>query len=173
MRKRILLALLPVFILMVPVASASTRTTASGSFTAGEPSNVQTRSAGGNTFISYDITFSLTSDISGTCAGSETGIVHPDGSLTLQGTCTFNGSIGQKSGTADLRFNGSGASASLTGHFVNTNSNGGLAGLHLCGTFLSTQPNSGSYTATFHFEYAWVIIRNTNYVFLTFPTFLQ
>src|SRR6266705_3378814 len=152
MRKRILLALLPVFILMVPVATASTRTTASGSFTAGEPSNVQTRSTGGNTFISYDITFSLTSDISGTCAGSETGIVHPDGSLTLQGTCTFNGSIGQKSGTTDLRFNGSGASASLSGHFVNTNGNGGLAGLHLRGTFLSTQPNSGSYTATFHFE---------------------
>src|SRR2546427_3193006 len=131
MRKRILLALLPVFILKVPVASASTRTTASGSFTAGEPSNVQTRSAGGNTFISYDITFSLTGDISGTCSGSETGIFHPDGSLTLQGTCTFNGSVGEKSGMADLRFNGFGTSSSLNGHFMNVNSGGGLAGLHL------------------------------------------
>src|SRR5438552_3330471 len=151
MRRSMVLAILPVFMLLVPIASASTRMTASGNFTAGEPSNVQTRSASGNMFTSYDITFSLTGDISGTCAGSETVVVHPDDSLTRKGTCTFNGSVGEKSGMADFRFNGFGTSASLTGHFVNVNSGGGLAGLHVQGTFLSTQPNAGSYAAMFQF----------------------
>src|SRR6266705_4330286 len=121
MRRIMLLFILPALALLFPVASASTPMTANGDFTAGEPSNVQTRTGGGNMFISYDITFSLTGDVSGTCAGSETGAFHPDGSLTLQGTCTLNGSVGQRSGTADLRFNGSGTSALLTGHFENIN----------------------------------------------------
>ena len=152
MRKLAFFFLLPVLLLLLPVASASTPMTASGNFTAGAPSNVQTRSEGGNMFTSYDITFSLTGDISGRCTGSETIVAHPDGSVTLQGTCTFNGSIGQKSGMSDFRFNGFGTFSSLTGTFGNTNGSGGLAGLHVQGTFLSTQANAGSYSATFHFE---------------------
>lgn len=147
-----LLFVLPALALLFPVAAASTSTTASGSFTAGAPSNVQTRSSGGNMFTSYGITFTLTGDLSGTCAGSESIVGHPDGTINLQGTCTFNGSVGQKSGTADFRFNGVGTMASLTGHFGNINSSGGLAGLHLRGTFLSKQANAGTYSATFHFQ---------------------
>jgi hypothetical protein len=153
MRKLAFFFLFPVLLLLLPVASATTPMTASGNFSGSAPSNVQTRSAGGNMFTSYDVTFSLTGDISGPCAGTETVVAHPDGSVTLQGTCTFNGSIGQKSGMADFRFNGFAmASSPLRGNFGNTNSNGGLAGLHLQGTFLSTQPNGGSYAAMFHFE---------------------
>src|SRR5205085_3803761 len=84
-----------------PPVYAAAPTPASGSFAA-TISPAGTRSADGNTFIS----FSFVEDFQGTLTGTRVGtgrlVIHPDGTINARVSGLFTGSIAGASGTAIL-----------------------------------------------------------------------
>ena len=148
-----MLALLPLTLLLLPVAFGASLQTGTGSFTT-TVSNVHSRSAGGNTIASMDVSFALTGAFSGTCVGKESAVMHRDGSATFHGTCAFTGMGAGKQGTITFVFGGHSTSKSFKGHFTSISSGGGLSGLHVHGTFTPTGPTTGDYSVEFHFSNA-------------------
>jgi acid phosphatase len=140
---------------MFPFALAKP-TPASGSF-AGSSTVIDSRPADGNTIITSADTFVIAGTLAGTCSGEEMDVIHPDGSVTVQGTCTFTGGVFGLSGAATVLFDATGiAGASAQGQFVIKGSSGGLAYLHGQGTFEFTVTGpgtfSGAYSGEIHFD---------------------
>ncbi len=140
---------------MFPFALA-TPTPASGSF-AGSSTVTDSRSAYGNTIITLADTFVIAGTLAGTCPGEERDVTHPDGTVTVHGTCTFAGGVFGLSGAAAVLFDATGiAGTSVQGQFVIEGSSGGFANLHGQGTFESTATGpgtfSGSYSGEIHFD---------------------
>src|SRR5438309_8038353 len=99
-----------------PAASAAAPTPAIGSFAA-TISPVGTRSADGNTFIS----FTFVEDFQGTLTGARVGTgqlaIHPDGTINARVSGLFTGSIAGASGTAILSDSLSGTFSAITADF--------------------------------------------------------
>src|SRR5712691_6075889 len=152
---RILLALLSPLLLLLPVAYAAP-TSASGSFTvSNSPPTVRT--AGGNMILTYDGSFTSTGTFVGTCSGQEVTVLHPDGTANTRATCTFTGTVGDKSGTLMFLTVAQGQGSSFHGHFtLLAGGTGGLASLRGEGSFSGTATgpltSAGTYTGHINFR---------------------
>ncbi|HVH14670.1 MAG TPA: hypothetical protein VNA15_02985 [Candidatus Angelobacter sp.] len=150
------IALLAVaFLSMVSYANASKTSTGTGSFTA--TSNVvNMRSAGPNTVFDSKVSFTATGFFTGTCDGTSHSVSLLNGRSTSHGSCTFTGSIGDKSGTVIFRLQVTGEGASFQGRFVGGQGSGDLAGAHITGTFqgkgTSVTTSAGTYSANVQFS---------------------
>ena len=111
----ILLALLSP-LLLLPVAYAAP-TSAGGSFTVSN-SPPTARAAGGNMILTYDSVFTSTGTFVGTCSGQAVTVTHADGTANTRATCTFIGTVGDKSGTAMFLIRAQGKGSSFQGHFT-------------------------------------------------------
>ncbi len=143
------------FLSLVSVANASKSSTGTGSFTA--TSNVvNMRSAGPNTVFDSKVSFTATGFFTGTCVGTSHSVSRSNGQSTTHGSCTFTGSISDKSGTVIFRLQATGEGASFQGRFVGGQGSGGLAGLHITGTFqgmgTGVTTSAGTYSAKVHFS---------------------
>ena len=151
---RILLALLSPLLLLLPVAYA-VPTSASGSFTVSN-SPPTARAAGGNMILTYDSAFTATGTFVGTCSGQAVTVTHADGTANTRATCTFIGTIGDKSGTATFLVVAQGKGSSFRGHFtVLAGGTGDLARLRAEGSFSGTATgpltSAGTYTGKINF----------------------
>jgi len=146
------LLIIPLALLLLPGAYATRPSSGSGTFTAtnGAPT---ARSAGGNMIITHSVMFTITGAIAGTCKGEERDVVHPDGTTTFHGSCTFTGSAGEKSGTTIDRYNGKASMNSLEGRFVVGQGTAGLEGFHGVGTFKGTANAEGTTTGTYTLQW--------------------
>jgi hypothetical protein len=121
---------------LVALASTPVQTTASGTLL----SHTQTllRSADGNfTFSAVDVV-AFSGGISGTATDTYTFTVHPNGSITGQGTescsaCTIGGRTGGY--VENFSFTATPNFATFEGHFAVLSASGGLDGLRAEGTF--------------------------------------
>jgi len=121
--------------LTLPSAEAGQPGPASGGFNpcfnfAGPPSQ-----AGPNTIISFNVTATFTGTFTGSAVITERDIIHPDGSITLQGSGIFTDQAG--CGTFLFTYSGKGSAVdgSESAHFVGGRGTGCFAGLHTEGTF--------------------------------------
>ena len=94
--------------LTLPGAEASGPEPASGGFFpcfnfAGPP-----RQVGENLIIRFNVTGTGTGTLTGSFDGTEMDVVHPDGSITLEGRLVFTGSVGTRTGTLLFTYNGIG-----------------------------------------------------------------
>jgi|SRR5437773_362658 len=150
---RILLVLLwP--LLLLPVAYAAP-TSASGSFTVSN-SPPTARAAGGNMILTYDSAFTATGTFVGTCSGKAVTVTHPDGTANTKATCTFIGTVGDKSGTAIFLVIAQGKGSSFQGHFtLLAGGTGALARIRAEGSFSGTATgpltSAGTYTGKISF----------------------
>jgi len=152
---RILLALLAPLLLLLPVAYA-TPTSASGSFTVSN-SPPTARAAGGNMILTYDSSFTSTGTFVGTCSGQAVTVTHADGTANTKATCTFTGTVGDKSGTAVFHIVAQGKGSSFRGQFtILAGGTGGLANLRGEGPFSGTATgpltSAGTYTGQTNFR---------------------
>jgi len=91
------------------------------------------RQVGENVIITFNISGTSTGTFTGSVTGTEMDVVHRDGSITLNGSFVFTGSVnGSPEGT--LVFSYEGIGNAVTGHetlrFVGRQGTGGLAGIH-------------------------------------------
>jgi len=150
------MALLAVaFLSLLPVANASRSSTGTGSFTA-TSTTMNVRSAGPNTVIDSQSSFTATGFFTGTCVGTTRSVGRSNGQSTAHGSCTFTGTIGDKSGTLVFRLEFTGVGASFQGRFVGVQGSGGLAGVHVSGTFqgmaTGMTTSAGTYSASARFS---------------------
>ena len=135
---------------LVSVANASNSSTGTGSFTA-ISTVMSMRSAGSNTVFDSQASFTVTGLFAGTCVGTTHAVSVSNGLIITHGSCTFTGSISEKSGTIIFRLQITGEGASFQGRFVGGQGSGGLAGSHITGTFqgMGTGPttSAGTYSA--------------------------
>jgi hypothetical protein len=155
---KILKASLPLLlslVLLVPMASASTPTTATGSFM-GTVAITGIRQADGNTIVTAVEIQTLSGFLTGTRIAEGVEIIHPDGTFNAHDTGTFTGTINGMSGTAVIIGSSTGSGASGSGHFVVELGTAGLAGLHAQGTFQPTVRGpttvTGTYSLQYHFD---------------------
>jgi hypothetical protein len=150
-----LLFLLLSLLLLTPLASASTPTTGSGSFT-GTASNQRIRHVDGNTIITGTETQTYSGFFRGTRVAEGMEVIHPDGTFSSHDIGTFTGTADGRSGTVVLIGSSTGVGDSGSGHLVAELGTGGLAGLHAQGPFQFTLTGlanaSGTYSMQFHFD---------------------
>jgi Protein of unknown function (DUF3224) len=92
------------------------------------------RQVGENVVITFNISGTATGTLTGSVVvGTEMGVVHPDGSITLHGSFLFSGSVNGRSGTMVFSYEGIGNA--VTGHeslrFVGRQGTGDLAGTYV------------------------------------------
>jgi len=150
------LALLVAMALLAQPALATTPVQGSGTFAfAGPPVPTSApRTAGGNTFLSFMATGTISGAISGTFSQQFTQVIHSSGESNINGTVTCSCSVGGRTGTVELPFEGTGAGTTASpfdGQFVAQNGTGGLGDLHGVGTFHAVGPG-GTYTFNWHFD---------------------
>jgi hypothetical protein len=160
-RTRATKALKPVFplllslILLVPIASATIPTSATGSFTA-RVTITGISQADGNTIITAIETQSLSGFLTGTRIANGVEIIHADGTFNAHDTGTFTGTVNGRTGTAVITGSSTGAGVSGSGQFVVELGTAGLSGLHAQGTFQPTITGpttvTGTYSLQYHFD---------------------
>ena len=142
-------------ILSIPLASATTSTSVTGSFTASF-TVLSVTSADGNTIIVVSETATLTGPFTGTRIAQGSEIIHPDGSFNAHDTGTFTGTVNGISGTLVITGESTGLGANGAGDFVVGQGTGGLEGFHAQGPFhfTATGPTTttGTYSVQLHSE---------------------
>jgi hypothetical protein len=92
------------------------------------------RQVGENLVITFNISGTSTGTFTGSVTGTELDVVHRDGSITLEGSIVFTGSVTGKSGTGTLQFTYEGIGNAVTGHevlrFVGRQGTSALAGVY-------------------------------------------
>src|SRR5712691_4768095 len=152
---RILKLLLPSLlslVLLVPMASASTLTNATGSFTA-TVTVTSISQADGNTIITAIETQTLSGFFTGTRIANGVEIIHPDGTFNAHDSGTFTGTINGMSGTAVITGSSTGTGTTGSGQFVVELGTAGLSGLHAQGTFQPTVTGPTTVTGTYSLQY--------------------
>jgi hypothetical protein len=140
---------IPIFLAaLAPTAYASTPTPLSGTFSA-TIAPVGSRSADGNTFISFTFGETFTGSISGTRVGAGTLVVHPDGTLNVRDAGLLTGSIAGASGTANMTGVASGVFGSFKGRFRVSDAAGGLSGVRGEGSFTGSATGPVSFAGTY------------------------
>ena len=153
--KKTLKPLLPLIlslVLLMPIASASTPASATGSFTA-TVTITSISQADGNTIITAIETQTLSGFLTGTRIANGVEIIHPDGTFNAHDTGTFTGTVNGRSGTAIITGSSTGTGASGTGQFVVEQGTAGLAGLHAQGIFQPTVTGPSTVTGTYSLQY--------------------
>src|SRR6266571_2831731 len=102
---------------------------------------ISVRTVGPNTIITLSETVCFHGTFLGTWVGTERDVIHPNGTVTIQTSGVFNGTVNGRSGTCVTSF-----SAALTRngdvtHWVVDQGTGDLAGLHGQGTTLDATEN--------------------------------
>ena len=134
---------------LAPNAYASTPSPLNGTFSA-TIAPVASRSADGNTFISFTFNEIFTGTISGTRVGEGTLVVHPDGTFNARDAGLFTGTIGGAPGTATLAGDITGVFGfSLEARFVVSDGAGGLAGVHAEGSAAGSPTGPLSFAGTY------------------------
>ena len=121
-------------------------------------SQILLRTAGGNSTYAAVDTLSFTGGIVGTPTDTYTYTVHPNGSITGQGTetcstCTIGGRTG--SYTQAFSFTATPDFAAFQGHFAFVDAGGGLAGLHGQGTFQGFTTSATGFSETMQLNYSF------------------
>ncbi len=152
------------FIVTLVVAAAPAALAAPASATPGSPVNstfttspstmTSTRTAGGNTFVTFARTPSFSGTVTGTATDTVTVVFHSDGTTSVNGAGTCLCTVDGRTGTVQYSFEGSGIfQVSGSGHYLLDRGTGGLAGLHLEGPWTA---NLGWATVnlggTYHFD---------------------
>jgi len=153
--KKTLKPLLPLIlslVLLMPIASASTPASATGSFTA-TVTITSISQADGNTIITAIETQTLSGFLTGTRIANGVEIIHPDGTFNAHDTGTFTGTVNGRSETAIITGSSTGTGASGTGQFVVEQGTAGLAGLHAQGIFQPTVTGPSTVTGTYSLQY--------------------
>ncbi len=146
------LPLLLSVVLLVPLASASTFASATGSFTA-TVTITSISQADGNTIITAIETQTLSGFLTGTRTANGVEIIHVDGTFNAHDTGTFTGTVNGISGTAIITGSSTGTGASGSGQFVVELGTAGLVGLHAQGTFQPNVTGPGTVTGTYSLQY--------------------
>src|SRR2546426_4812238 len=116
-------------IFLIPMASASTPASATGSFTA-TVTVTSIRQADGNTIITAIETQTLSGFLTGTRIANGVEIVHADGTFDAHDTGTFTGTVNGRSETAIITGRSTGTGAACTGQFVGEQGTPRVAGTH-------------------------------------------
>ena len=142
-------------IFLIPMASASTPASATGSFTA-TVTVTSIRQADGNTIITAIETQTLSGFLTGTRIANGVEIVHADGTFDAHDTGIFTGTVNGMSGTAVITGSSTGTGATGSGHFIVELGTAGLTGVHAQGTFQPTVTGPttviGTYSLQDHFD---------------------
>src|SRR6059058_108066 len=150
-----LLPLLFSLIFLIPMASASTPASATGSFTA-TVTVTSIRQADGNTIITAIETQTLSGFLTGTRIANGVEIVHADGTFDAHDTGIFTGTVNGMSGTAVITGSSTGTGATGSGQFIVELGTAGLSGVHAHGTFQPTVTGPttvvGTYSLQDHFD---------------------
>jgi hypothetical protein len=96
----------------------------------------ETQHAGPNLIKIYSVTADAVGTFYGSLVdGTERDVIHPDGSITFEGSATFVSAY--SCGTVQFRYSGRGNinNHEETGHFVGNQGTGCLAGIYSVGTF--------------------------------------
>jgi hypothetical protein len=96
----------------------------------------ETQHAGSNLIKIYSVTADAVGTFYGSLVdGTERDVIHPDGSITFEGSATFVSAYA--CGTVQFLYSGRGNiyTHEETGHFVGTQGTGCLAGIYSVGTF--------------------------------------
>jgi len=114
-----------------PVASGC------GTFSVAAPTNVESRTAGGNLFVTDTVTGTLSGFYSGSVVAQRQYVVHPNGTITGQVLESFTGSVAGQTGGLVFRlvFTGDAAAGTFAGSFIILSGTGGLTNVHGAGTF--------------------------------------
>lgn len=140
---------------LAPTVYASTPSRLSGTFNA-TIAPVASRSADGNTFISFTFTEIFTGTISGTRVGAGTLVVHPDGTFNARDAGLLTGTIAGELGTATLAADVTGVfGSSLEARFVVSDGTGGLAGVHADGSAIGSPTGPVSFAGTYSGQAQW------------------
>jgi len=119
---------------------------------------VSVRQADGNTVTDFTFHEQLSGSIAGTRVGTGTLVVHPDGTLTVEDTGRFTGTVAGIPGSVIAEVRGEGTFASLTAsaQLDGSSGTGGLRGLRgtVRVTGAATGPTTivGSYEGQVHFQ---------------------
>jgi hypothetical protein len=138
---------------VLSVAASATRPSpSSGTFANAPDPPSASRSAGGNTFLTFTRSGVLTGTYTRVYVQENEVIIHPDGHTNFRGTNTCVCTVEGQSGTVVFRFQGTGmAGAQFGGSFVIVSGTDGLQNLRGHGTFEGAGL-SGTYSGQHHFE---------------------
>ncbi|TMH97303.1 DUF3224 domain-containing protein [Candidatus Bathyarchaeota archaeon] len=146
-----ILFLVPLLLLILPLAHAATVQTATGSFVTNS-TTTSFNTINGFTIITQNIVFTTAGDISGTLLAKDVIVISPTGQGFFAGSGTFTGTILGKSGSVGIAFTGTFVATSSTppftgqAKFVPGTGTGGLAGISGSGTIQGTINVSGTYS---------------------------
>src|SRR2546427_12574493 len=118
--KKTLKPLLPLIlslVLLMPIASASTPASATGSFTA-TVTITSISQADGNTIITAIETQTLSGFLTGTRIPNGVEIIHPDGTFNAHDTGTFTGTVNGRAQNRILTGSSTGTGATGSRHFI-------------------------------------------------------
>ena len=144
------LAILPLLMVVSP-AQASTRFTATGTFTS-TVTVTSVREADGNTFVKGPEIQTLTGTLVGTRLAEGVEVIHPDGSFEANDTGTFTGTVIGRTGTVVIGGNSKGTGLTGSGQLVVDRGTLGLANLHGQGTFEPTITGPTSAAGTYSIQ---------------------
>jgi hypothetical protein len=140
----------------VTVASASPRTSATGSFAYKTFTPSSVRIVDGTTIIDYTLTSVWTGTFTGTSIAHGTLIIRADGRTFNRGRDIFAGTVNGVPGTVTLKEVGPGDSTSFHSTDVIVSGTGDLANLHgrlsALGTVTTTGLPTATYTGRVHFD---------------------
>jgi hypothetical protein len=129
--------------LMLPSAEAGKPEPASGTFS---PCFhiTSVRQVGPDTIVTFSVTATLTGTLTGSAIFTERDVIHPDGSVTFQGSGVFTDQSGCGSFLATYTGTGSNVDGSESAHVVGGQGTGCYTGVHAEGTFQGNLvPSSG------------------------------
>ncbi len=92
---------------------------------------ISVQSRGPNTIITLSETGCLHGTFEGTVVGTERDVIHPNGTVTIQASGVFSGTVNGRSGTCVIS---AVVNVDVTNHWVVDQGTGDLAGLHGQGT---------------------------------------
>jgi len=152
--KRVLY-LLPLVLLLLPVAQGATVQTATGTFTT-SATTISVNTVDGYTVITQSLLLTTTGGIAGTLSGSDVAIITPTLTGFLSGRGTFTGIVLGRSGTVGIGF--AGTFSPITGQlnlqasFLQGTGTGQLTGISGQGTVQGVFNVGGTYTFSVSFR---------------------
>ena len=96
---------------------------------------ISVQTVGRNTIITLEETGCFHGTFEGTWVGTERDVIHPDGTVTLQSSGVFSGTVNGRSGTMVFSYHVTISRNGEVTHWVVNQGTGDLAGLHGQGTF--------------------------------------
>ena len=130
MRTALAIFSISLVMMIIPSAYAESAASASGALT-GTYVITKIRHSGNNDIIDFTSSYVFTGTLSGTCIGVERDVVHSNENRTFFGTCAFQGIVGGRSGSALLRYEGTGSLTVFRGTTNVRHGTGDLTGLVL------------------------------------------